>query len=197
MGLNHRLDRQTLIRSCRDQHDGRTWPVKGRCDRVLDEDLSRAVVAYLRGSGSGWPRESPEAVVKALGVEAAKHLVPRVQQLAREAVYWPVDWQQHDDVSAMRAVEHEIAEQYPQLDADAVSALGWHFSYCNKLPAGRRSGRYERMAAQRQYDRRVLASCRRGRTGGMRDMPRAQVGPLGPRGGREVPGARIWGWMTR
>jgi len=36
----------------------------------------------------------------------------RLKQLAVEAVYWPVDWQ--------------------KLDHEAVSALWWYFSYCNK-----------------------------------------------------------------
>ena len=116
----------------------RRWPRfttsirKAGGDRVIDEELSRAVVAYIRNSGFGWPTQTPESVVEAFGAEASERLMPRLQQLAREAVYWPVDWQQHDDVSAVRAVEHEIAEQYPELDADAVSALGWYFSYCNK-----------------------------------------------------------------
>jgi site-specific recombinase XerC len=59
--------------------------------------------------------ESPEAVVDALGAEAAEHLVPRLQELAREAVYWPVDWQGNDDASAIRVVEREIAEGHPEL----------------------------------------------------------------------------------
>lgn len=99
---------------------------------MVDEELSRAVVAYIRGSGRAWPSASPEAVVKAFGTEAAERLMPRLGQVAREAVYWPVDWQAHDLVSATRAVEEAIAVAHPELDQDAVSALGWYFSYCNK-----------------------------------------------------------------
>ena len=33
---------------------------------VVDEELSRAVVVYLRGSGLAWPHTSPEAVAKEL-----------------------------------------------------------------------------------------------------------------------------------
>lgn len=101
---------------------------------VVDAELSRAVVVYLRGSGLAWPHQSPEAVVSEFGTEAAERLMPRLRQLANAAVYWPVDWQQHDDdlASATRVVEREISAAHPELDQNAVSALGWQFSYCNK-----------------------------------------------------------------
>lgn len=99
---------------------------------MVDEQLSSAVVAYLLGGGHVRPGESPEAVFDALGAEAAEHLMPRLRELAREAVYWPVDWQGHDDVSAMRVVEREIAGAHPELNAEAVRALGLYFSFCNR-----------------------------------------------------------------
>ncbi|MBO0822769.1 MAG: hypothetical protein J2P27_02790 [Actinobacteria bacterium] len=101
---------------------------------VVDRELSRAVVVYLRGRGLAWPSASPEAVVKELGAEAAERLMPRLRQLANEAVYWPVDWQNYiDDLgSATRVVEAEISAAHPELDQHAVSALGWQFSYCNR-----------------------------------------------------------------
>jgi hypothetical protein len=103
---------------------------------VVDQELSRAVVVYLRGKGLAWPSESPEAVARELGTEAADRLMPRLRQLAHEAVYWPIDWQNHiDDLgSATRVVEDEISAAHPELDQAAVSALGWQFSFCNKLP---------------------------------------------------------------
>ena len=73
------------------------------------------------------------------GAEAAERLMPRLRQLANEAVYWPVDWQNYiDDLgSATRVVEDEISATHPELDQDAISALGWQFSYCNKLEVHR------------------------------------------------------------
>ena len=41
---------------------------------VVDEELSRAVVVYLRGSGLAWPHTSPEAAAKELGAEADERL---------------------------------------------------------------------------------------------------------------------------
>jgi hypothetical protein len=106
--------------------------VRAEAAGVVDRELSRAVVAYLRGSGLAWPTETPEAVATELGAEATARLMPRLKQLAREAVYWPVDWQDHDLVSATRAVEEDITAAHPELDQNAVRALGWYFSYCNK-----------------------------------------------------------------
>jgi hypothetical protein len=99
---------------------------------MVDEQLSRAVVAYFLGGRYVRPGESPDAVADLLGAEAAEHLVPRLRELAREAVYWPVDWQGNDDVSAMRVVEREIAGAHPELSAEAVRALSRYFSFCNR-----------------------------------------------------------------
>jgi hypothetical protein len=99
---------------------------------MTDEQLSRAVVAYLLGGGHVRPGESPEALADALGAEAAEHLVPRLRELARAAIYWPVDRQENDDVSAMQVVEREIAGAHPELSAEAVRALSQYFAFCNR-----------------------------------------------------------------
>jgi hypothetical protein len=144
---------------------------------VVDRELSRAVVVYLRGSGLAWPSASPEAVAAELGAEAAERLMPRLRQLANEAVYWPVDWQNHiDDLGgAMRVVEDEISAAYPELDQDAISALGWQFAFCNKLkvhchlngeqPPGRPAGRF-RPAAPACGPRVRCCRCLRSSGGG-------------------------------
>jgi hypothetical protein len=108
------------------------WRLLAKGGKMVDEQLSRAVVAYLQGGRYVRPSESPDAVIGAVGAEAAEHLAPRLRELAREAVYWPVDWQGSDDVSAMRVVEREIAGAHPELSAEAVRALSQYFSFCNR-----------------------------------------------------------------
>lgn len=99
----------------------------------MDEELSRAVVVFLRGSGLPWPRSSPEVVAREMGPDIAERLMPRLRQLTDEAVSWPVDWQEHPDlVTAMSVVQAAITAAHPELNHDAVSALVWMFSYCNK-----------------------------------------------------------------
>ena len=80
---------------------------------MVDEQLSRAVVAYLLGGRYVRPAESPDAVAGALGAEAAEHLLPRLRELAREAACWPVNWQENDDVSAMPAPQRGDGQHSP------------------------------------------------------------------------------------
>jgi hypothetical protein len=96
---------------------------------VIDDDLSRAVVAYLRGAGLAWPRRSLEAVAGAMGVDTAQRLGPRLKRLADETLYWPVDWDRHDLLSAMEVVRGGLTERHPELSSEAVEALVWEFSY--------------------------------------------------------------------
>jgi hypothetical protein len=99
---------------------------------VTDDELSRAVVAYIRGAGLAWPHASLAAVAEALGADAAERLGPHLKRLAGEAVYWPVDWNRHDLLSAMDVVRAGLAERHPDLSSEAVEALVWDFSYANK-----------------------------------------------------------------
>jgi hypothetical protein len=95
---------------------------------MVDRELSRAVEAYLHGL---WPYERREGTV-APADDTARRLLPRLQQLKREAFHWPVDMQRNDAVSASRIVEDGIAAAHPELDRDAVHALRWYYDFCHK-----------------------------------------------------------------
>ena len=129
------------------------WPPRGRlsCRRVLlaveeiaaegaaiqagdvidDDELSRAVVAYVRGAGRAWPHRSLDAVAGAVGADAAERLGLHLKRLADEAVYWPVGWDRHDLLPAMEAVRAGLAERHPELSTEAVEALVWDFGYAH------------------------------------------------------------------
>jgi hypothetical protein len=64
-----------------------------------------------------------------MGPEVAKLLMPRLEQLADEAFSWPVDWHGRDLDAATSVVETQFAAAHPELDKEAVLALGWDFSY--------------------------------------------------------------------
>ena len=95
---------------------------------MVDLELSRAVVAYLLGL---WPYERREGTV-APGDDTARRLLPRLRQLESEAFHWPVDRQRNDYVSTSRIVEDGIAAAHPELDRDAVRALGRYYDFCHK-----------------------------------------------------------------
>jgi hypothetical protein len=44
-------------------------------------------------------------------------------------LYWPVDWDRNDLLSAMDVVRGGLAERHPELGSEAVEALVWEFSY--------------------------------------------------------------------
>ena len=98
---------------------------------VIDDELSGAVVAYIRGAGLAWPHRSLDAVAGAMGADAAERLGPHLKRLADEAVYWPVDWNRHDLLLAMEVVRGGLAERHPELSSEAVEALVWDFSYAH------------------------------------------------------------------
>jgi hypothetical protein len=99
---------------------------------VIDDELSRAVVVYLRGAGLAWPHRSLDAVAEAIGADTAERLRSSLQRLADEILYWPVDWDRHDLLSAMDVVRGGLAEHHPELSSKAVEALVWEFSYAYK-----------------------------------------------------------------
>jgi hypothetical protein len=103
-----------------------------QAEGVIDDELSRAVVAYLRGAGLAWPRRSLDAVAEAMGADTAERLRPCLERLADETLYWPVDWDRHDLLSAMEVVRSGLADRHPELGSEAVEALVWEFSYVYK-----------------------------------------------------------------
>jgi hypothetical protein len=98
---------------------------------VIDDELSRAMVAYIRGAGLAWPHRSLDAVAGAMGADAAERLGPHLKRLADEAVYWPVGWDRHDLLSAMDMVRGGLAERHPELSGEAVEMLVWDFGYAH------------------------------------------------------------------
>lgn len=112
--------------------DLRPMILRFRLNGVTDNELSQAVVAYIRGAGLAWPHRRLEAVEDAVGANAAQRLQQRLQALADESAYWPLDWDSHDLLSAMELVRHGLTKAHPELSDNAVDALVWDFSYTHR-----------------------------------------------------------------
>lgn len=67
-----------------------------------------------------------------MGADVAQRLRQRLKGLADESVYWPVDWDCHNLVSAIDVVRRGLTEAHPELSDEAVDALVWDFSYAHK-----------------------------------------------------------------
>jgi hypothetical protein len=66
-----------------------------------------------------------------MGARAAGRLGLHLKQLADESVYWPVDWNRDDLLSAMEMVRARLKKAHPELSGEAVDALVWDFGYAH------------------------------------------------------------------
>jgi hypothetical protein len=104
--------------------------------RVIDEQLSAAVLAYVYGGSQGrlYPSSNPEAVVEAFG-DAALDLLPRIYAItALIDAITEAEWSTFTGTLAEMAarIEAEVAEVNPELDADAVRALSNQWAFAHK-----------------------------------------------------------------
>ncbi|WP_141396650.1 hypothetical protein [Microbacterium gorillae] len=93
--------------------------------------VSRAVLAYTGRERSAFPRADVDAVrVLATEVGAdATRLIAAVQDLVAECDAVQVDWSQHDLRSAGDHLARVMTARHPELDAEAIAALRWAFTY--------------------------------------------------------------------
>jgi hypothetical protein len=96
---------------------------------LVDEMKSRAVVVYLSVGRSSFPHCDPEAVIETFGAEAAESLMPYASAVASEVLNIWTDWSTHTLDSAGEEAAAQMRQRHPELDDEAIKALGWHFSY--------------------------------------------------------------------
>lgn len=98
---------------------------------MTDPLLSRAVVIYVWGlKDRPWPSRDTEAVRQAFG-EQALDLLPRIQTIFEMVDGAPANWSGGLNAAADR-IEATVREAYPDLDDEAVRAIGNQFSYANR-----------------------------------------------------------------
>jgi hypothetical protein len=98
---------------------------------VSDAVLSRAVVIYVWGlNRRPWPSRDTEAVREAFG-EQALDLMPRIGAIFDMVDAAPANWSGGLNAATDR-VETMVREAYPDLDDEAVRAIGDQFSYANR-----------------------------------------------------------------
>jgi hypothetical protein len=103
---------------------------------MIDVRLSQAVIAYVYGGpqGRAYPSSSAEAVAEAFGDEALD-LLPRIYAIT--AVIDAIsqgEWLTFTGtlVEMMHRIEADLAEINPELDAEAIHALGNRWAFANK-----------------------------------------------------------------
>lgn len=96
---------------------------------AVDDDLSRAVVAYIGFNTELAPLISRERVVDVFGPERGEELLPTVEEIMTTANAVDIDWKSHDFKTAADVVVERVRERYPGLSADALKAIDWNFSF--------------------------------------------------------------------
>jgi hypothetical protein len=96
---------------------------------MIDSLRSYAVLVYTSWDRSPFPRGDPDAV-RALEAGAGDDLVRYVEELVREMYEaYPLAARDSDLVKATELVERGMAARHPELDARAIEALAWMWSY--------------------------------------------------------------------
>ncbi|WP_328557911.1 hypothetical protein [Streptomyces sp. NBC_00358] len=93
----------------------------------VDDLLSRAVRVFVTREPHGFPRPDPGGLEEEFG-DAAAGLRPRLEALVTEMMELPL--QGEDLVAGTRAAEVTVSVRHPELDPDAMAALGFYHSYC-------------------------------------------------------------------
>lgn len=95
----------------------------------MDEQLSRAVVAYLGKGRSAFPRTDAGAVAPDAPATERDALLARVRNVVDECLAIEVDWHDRSLAAAGQVARDTMARRHPGLSPDALDALRWLFTY--------------------------------------------------------------------
>lgn len=95
---------------------------------MIDEELSRAILAYDQKGESSYPRADRAAVRREFGARA-DDLLTRVQELTDEINAVPVDWRVDSQDDAIARVRRLLLRTHPELSNEAIEALVWDYSF--------------------------------------------------------------------
>ncbi len=95
---------------------------------MIDDLLSRAVAAFVSGGHRAWPTQDEDALVAAVGEDAALDLLPTVRAIAAEVFDVAVDWASLRQEPYLQ-VQAAMAERHPELGEPALRALGNYWAY--------------------------------------------------------------------
>lgn len=91
--------------------------------------LSRALVAYLGYGIDRFPKEDMSRLISTFGEELSTKLRPQVQEILAELGQLKPNWEVHTLESSGAWAKQEMKKRHPNLDNDALDALGWTFTW--------------------------------------------------------------------
>lgn len=93
----------------------------------IDDRLSTAVTTFVTCEPHGFPHTDSAALAERFGADEAAELEPRITTLIGEMMPMPMPGA--DLGAGTRRAEEAMAARHPELDTDAITALGRYFSY--------------------------------------------------------------------
>jgi hypothetical protein len=96
---------------------------------AVDEARSEAVILLLGRGISPYPKRDPERLTQRFGEELGLDLVQYSEAVLAELYAEPPDWSTDDLKSATENAVQRIRSGHPELSDEALSALGWSFSW--------------------------------------------------------------------
>lgn len=94
-----------------------------------DHELSQAIIAFLGGGKSAFPKHDDEAVMASAKGSDPSDLVRRVREITGECLGVPVDWSTHNLTQGGDVAREAMALLHPELTAGALDELRWMFTY--------------------------------------------------------------------
>jgi hypothetical protein len=96
---------------------------------MIDRELSGAVIAYVWGRPRrAWPGRDTTVVHELLG-ERADLVLGRIGAIFAVVDAAPLDWDAEDLCGASLRIHRLVHRGHPELDAEALHAIGAQFAY--------------------------------------------------------------------
>jgi hypothetical protein len=97
---------------------------------MVDEELSRAVLAYVGAPGRLGDRSSEDRVMQVVGERAGFDLVPRIRRLLEDLHNAePPLWAAESVAEIGRRAEAWLGSRHPELSGEAIRALANQFAF--------------------------------------------------------------------
>lgn len=96
---------------------------------MVDQLKSRAIVLYLGNGLGSHPEIRKDLVSDAFAPGDVDSMISYAESVVAEMNETDVDWTKHDLQSGVKEYRHQVRERHPELDDQAVDALGRAFGF--------------------------------------------------------------------
>jgi hypothetical protein len=103
--------------------------MSGEIRMSVDKSLNTALQLYIGYKVIAWPQEEGSRLLAEFGPELGSQFEADAKQLLAELGQLNADWKNHTLVSGAKWAAGEMSRRHPELDAEAIAALAWIYSW--------------------------------------------------------------------